>query len=58
RVRALALVAVAVLWAAPGAAVAERGLLWRVTQQGVAPSFVFGTIHLEDPRVLRVPAIV
>ncbi len=58
RARALALLAVAALWAAPDAAVAERGLLWRVSQQGVAPSFVFGTIHLEDPRVLRLPAIV
>jgi len=32
-----------------------RGLLWRVTHPGAAPSHVFGTIHLADPRVLDVP---
>ncbi len=32
-----------------------RGLLWRVARPRVAPSHVFGTIHLADPRVLDVP---
>lgn len=32
-----------------------RGLLWRVSRSGVAPSHVFGTIHLADPRVLDFP---
>jgi hypothetical protein len=32
-----------------------RGLLWRVAKEGVAPSYVFGTIHLPDPRVSRIP---
>jgi uncharacterized protein YbaP (TraB family) len=32
-----------------------RGLLWRVARPGVAPSYVFGTIHLADPRVLDFP---
>lgn len=32
-----------------------RGLLWRVTHPGAAPSYVFGTIHLADPRVLDIP---
>lgn len=32
-----------------------RGLLWRVARPGVAPSHVFGTIHLADPRVLEIP---
>ena len=32
-----------------------RGLLWRVARPGVAPSHVFGTIHLADPRVLDFP---
>lgn len=39
-------------------AAAERfaqGTLWRISRPGVPPSFVFGTIHLADPRVLMVP---
>lgn len=28
------------------------GLLWKVEKDGVAPSFLFGTMHLSDPRVL------
>lgn len=32
-----------------------RGLLWRFVRPGVAPSYVFGTIHLADPRVLDIP---
>ncbi len=30
----------------------EHGLLWRVEKSGLAPSYVFGTIHSEDQRVL------
>jgi uncharacterized protein len=40
------------------AAVPERygqGLLWKVEAAGVAPSYVFGTAHLSDPRVTRLP---
>ena len=33
----------------------SHGLLWRVSKPGVPPSFVFGTIHIADPRVLLVP---
>ncbi|CAK0738089.1 TraB/GumN family protein [Gammaproteobacteria bacterium] len=33
------------------AVAAERGLLWRVETPGVAPGFLFGTIHSEDPKV-------
>jgi uncharacterized protein YbaP (TraB family) len=33
----------------------NRGLLWRVVRRGVAPSYVFGTIHVADPRVLDIP---
>lgn len=39
-------------------AAAERfaqGTLWQISRPGVPPSFVFGTIHLADPRVLMVP---
>lgn len=28
-----------------------RGLLWRVEKPGVEPSFLFGTMHMTDPRV-------
>ncbi|HTQ76474.1 MAG TPA: TraB/GumN family protein [Burkholderiales bacterium] len=41
-----------------GAAAAPRfthGLLWRVGHAGVPPSYVFGTIHLADPRALQLP---
>ena len=46
---------------AAGANAAERfahGLLWRVSRDGVAPSYVFGTIHVGDPRVLDLPQAV
>jgi len=36
----------------------ERGLLWRVTRKGQAPSHVYGTIHEPDPRVAEMPASV
>lgn len=35
-----------------------KGLLWRVTKKGVAPSHVFGTIHVADPRLAELPAAV
>ncbi|MCR4266574.1 TraB/GumN family protein [Nitratireductor sp. ZSWI3] len=28
-----------------------QGLLWRVTRDGLAPSYLFGTMHMSDPRV-------
>jgi hypothetical protein len=34
----------------------ERGLLWRVTREGKAASYVFGTIHDADARVVVPPA--
>ncbi len=30
----------------------DQGLLWRIHAAGVAPSYLFGTIHLADPRVI------
>ncbi len=33
----------------------DRGLLWRVEREGLPPSFVFGTVHVTDERVLQVP---
>ncbi len=34
----------------------DRGLLWRIERAGVQPSYLFGTIHLADPRVTVLPA--
>ncbi|MFQ0813643.1 polysaccharide biosynthesis protein GumN [Brucella anthropi] len=33
----------------------RKGLLWKIDKDGVAPSYLFGTIHLSDPRVLALP---
>jgi hypothetical protein len=33
----------------------EHGLLWRVEKPGLAPSYFFGTIHIDDERVLKLP---
>lgn len=36
----------------------DNGLLWRVERQGVAPSYLFGTLHHDDDRVTRLaPAV-
>ncbi len=32
-----------------------RGLLWKVESQGHEPSYLLGTIHSDDPRVVRLP---
>lgn len=32
-----------------------EGKLFRIARDGVAPSFLFGTMHLSDPRVLTLP---
>lgn len=31
------------------------GLLWKVDKAGSAPSYLFGTMHVTDPRVTRLP---
>lgn len=33
-----------------------EGLLWRIERDGVVPSYLFGTMHVTDPRVLNLPA--
>jgi len=50
--------ALAVVAGAGGAAPFERGLLFRLERDGVAPSYVFGTLHSADPRVTRLPQAV
>ncbi|UUP17312.1 TraB/GumN family protein [Nitratireductor thuwali] len=32
-----------------------KGLLWKIEKDGTAPSFLFGTMHVTDPRVTRLP---
>lgn len=32
-----------------------QGLLWKIEKDGVEPSFLFGTMHLTDPRVVTLP---
>ena len=33
-----------------------QGLLWRISKDGLRDSFLFGTMHVTDPRVLNLPA--
>lgn len=32
-----------------------KGLFWRIEREGIAPSYLLGTMHVTDPRVLRMP---
>lgn len=36
----------------------QQGLLWKVEKSGIPANYVFGTIHLGDERVTKLPAIV
>ena len=45
-------------FAAPPEERFSRGLLWRVEKAGIAPSHVYGTIHVADPRLAELPAAV
>ncbi len=58
RLSAVALLAF--LAAAPALAAEpyEQGLLWRIEGKGASPSHVFGTVHLADPRVTKLPPAV
>jgi uncharacterized protein YbaP (TraB family) len=33
-----------------------KGLLWRIAKEGTPPSWLFGTMHLSDPRVVSLSA--
>lgn len=58
RLTARLLLATAALALAASAGAGERfskGLLWRVSKPGVAPSHVYGTMHVADPRVAELP---
>jgi len=34
----------------------DHGLLWKIETPGARPSYLFGTIHVDDPRVTALPA--
>ena len=55
KARAALLLALLLPFAAVAAERFAHGMLWRVSRDGVAPSYVFGTIHVADPRVLDLP---
>lgn len=57
--RRIAFLIAALLLGASAAAENARftqGLLWEVSRPGVAPNYLFGTMHVSDPRVLALPA--
>jgi len=34
----------------------DKGLLWKIEPVGATPSYLFGTMHSDDPRVVQLPA--
>ena len=44
--------------ASRSAATYAQGVLWKIEGAGAAPSHVFGTIHVADPRVIALPQAV
>lgn len=58
--RVFAALAGLLLWAGSHAQTGsfEQGLLWEISRPGIAPSHMFGTMHIADPRVLTLaPAV-
>lgn len=35
----------------------QKGLLWQIDQVGLTPSYLFATLHSEDPRIIQLPLI-
>lgn len=33
----------------------RTGLLWKIEKEGIEPSYLFGTMHFSDPRVMALP---
>ncbi|MBI3774646.1 MAG: TraB/GumN family protein [Gammaproteobacteria bacterium] len=44
----------AALVCAQAVAAEQKGLLWKIERDGVKPSFLLGTMHSEDARVLKI----
>ncbi|MEH6401852.1 MAG: TraB/GumN family protein [Sneathiella sp.] len=36
----------------------DKGRLWQVSKKGIPASFVFGTMHSKDPRILFLPGVI
>lgn len=36
----------------------DKGRLWKVTIENVVPSYIFGTMHSKDPRILHLPGAI
>lgn len=35
-----------------------RGIFWKIEKPGLTPSYLMGTIHVDDPRVTRLPPVI
>lgn len=49
------------LWAAAGVSAAgsfDKGICWKIEGKGAAPSYLFGTMHSEDPQITQLPGAV
>jgi len=51
----IALACLAAVFAAEAADSFDTGLLWRVERAGVPASYLYGTMHSDDPRVVELP---
>ena len=51
----IALTCLAGAFAAAAADSFDSGLLWRVERAGVTSSYLFGTMHSDDPSVVKLP---
>ena len=36
----------------------QKGILWQIDKPGVSPSYLLGTIHSDDPRVIHLPPLI